>query len=341
MKVPSNAKKYLLGLQTWQLKHLAINTGISTGTNKAATVDNILRIFPNDSPSLGQNDGKREVYKSVDMGVKNLAYCVLQPSSHGKSQKERGSSAAFKILDWKRLDVLNEAIRNDELSTDMNDENQLLADDKTASLFTPAGLAPIATRLAEKLVKHTSPSHILIERQRFRSGRGAAVQEWTLRVNTLEAMLWASIETMRVGSDDEKTFPETVEMSPSKIAAYWNSKIGAGGNGLLIAETTGGDIVPRERMKSVKNADEETKRGMEKSEKISLVRSWFQNGELDVVDHLRPLVDAFMTLSRAKKSDGDMVITKKDDLADCVVQGVTFGLWMRYRNALNQLLSKV
>jgi len=335
MKAPSDAKKYLLGLQTWQLKHLAINTGISTGTNKAATVNNILRIFPNDSPSLGQNDWKSGVYKSVDMGVKNLAYCVLQPSSHDILRKKRGSKAAFTILDWKRLDVLNEAIRNDELSTDMNDN------DKTTSLFTPAGLAPIATRLAEKLVKHTSPSHILIERQRFRSGRGAAVQEWTLRVNTLEAMLWASIETMRVGSDDEKTFPETVEMSPSKIAAYWNSKIGAGENGLLIAETTGEEIVPRVKIKSVKNADEETKRGMEKSEKISLVRSWFQNGELDVVDHLRPLVDAFMMLSRAKKSDGDMVITKKDDLADCVVQGVTFGLWMRYRNALNQLLSKV
>lgn len=327
---------YLTGLQVWQLKHLAINTGITPGTNKAATAANLL------TGSHVQADGNRQntIYKSVDMGVKNLAFSVIEPGFPN-------SAFMFRLLDWQRLNVLTAdkaamTAVEEESETDTEDTTTEDTDSTATTLtFNPASLAPAAARLARRLATEHQPTTILIERQRFRSGRGAAVQEWTLRVNSLEAMLWASLETMRTHSPagSGAIFPTTIEMSPQRIAAFWNAR----GKDWSLTDEGLDALLPPETSQSKKRAVDAAdgaavKRGMEKAEKIALVKTWLEHGDVDVKAEVQPLANAFMHAGRASKAQGDLVIGKKDDLADCVVQGVTFGLWQRNRELLRQHL---
>ncbi|GAM82927.1 hypothetical protein ANO11243_009130 [Dothideomycetidae sp. 11243] len=329
--------QYLSSLQSWQLKHLCTNLGISAGPKKSTTAAALVA-------ALGQYARHTEQprIKSVDMGVKNLAYCMLRP-------RERATDGAqFRVYDWRRINVLTgesttaqAEVDDEKITTDGDGAEEAPA---LTNLYSPANLAPVAARLAGRLASDMDPSHIVIERQRFRSMGGSSVQEWTLRVNSLEAMLWASLQTLRditTQSTPATAFPQTVEMNPARIAAYWNTRA----SDWSLNEANGNEIIPeasdkQPQRKGVDDSDVATKRGMEKSEKISLIRHWLETGAIDVDDALQPLADAFMIVGRARKTDGDLVIGKKDDLADCVVQGVTFSLWSRNRQLLAQRLDQ-
>ncbi|KAF2223395.1 mitochondrial resolvase Ydc2 [Elsinoe ampelina] len=329
------AVKHLTSLRSWQLKHVARNTGITTSGKKSDTANDLVCAL--------SNIGSHSVYKSVDMGVKNLAVCVVRPNIDGLTRK---SSAHFTLHHWERSDILT-------TGTQGADEEQRTGgdDDPPVSMpgaYSPSNLAPHAARMAYQLKTDHKPSHILIERQRFRSMGGAAVQEWTLRVNSLEAMLWASIETMKQGELRRQTnmklaqtfFPEVIEMSPARIAAFWNGR----GSDWSLEEEGVEQLIPEDSKNPKKQAvelEDRAKRGMEKSEKISLVKNWLQTGSVDVVAPLQSLANAFMQTGRARKVDGDVVVSKKDDLADCVVQGVTWGLVERNRRTLHKYLSSV
>lgn len=329
---------YLTSLQVSQLKHIAVNTGLSTGPNKAVTAESLYAgLYNNKHHGLT----RKTIYKSVDMGVKNLAFSVIEPPGVG-------SSTSHRLLDWQRLNVLtaDKASLEDATSTveqETEPDDADVTSSATTSLFNPSNLAPAAARLANRLANDLKPTTILIERQRYRSGRGAAVQEWTLRVNSLEAMLWASLETMRVhrlASPVDTFFPLVVEMSPQRIAAFWNAR----GKDWSLMSDEPDYLVSVDGHKAKKkstDADEGAKRGMEKAEKIALVRNWFENGDVDVKADIQPLANAFMQTGRARRAGGDLVVGKKDDLADCVVQGVTFGLWERNREVVRGHLDKM
>ncbi|KAH6620805.1 mitochondrial resolvase Ydc2 [Chaetomium sp. MPI-SDFR-AT-0129] len=62
----------------------------------------------------------------------------------------------------------------------------------TSTAFTPTTLASTTATLVQTVLLPLRPTHILIERQRFRTGGASAVLEWTVRVNQLEAMLHAA-----------------------------------------------------------------------------------------------------------------------------------------------------
>ncbi|PNS20013.1 hypothetical protein CAC42_1460 [Sphaceloma murrayae] len=327
------AQDHLIRLQGWQLKHLARNTGITPGRKKANTAFDLLARL--DTPN------GHELYKSVDMGVKNLAVCVVRP--HGSSKGP--SSAYFSLELWERSDILTG--RNTSAESEDSSDSTAAATESTTNAYSPRNLAPHAARVAFALRNDHDPSHILIERQRFRSMGGAAVQEWTLRVNSLEAMLWASLETLRQEQHRRQTpstpgrifFPEVIEMNPARIAAFWNAR----GSNWSLEEEDMDRLIPDASSATRKEADSEdpAKRGMEKSEKISLVRNWLQSGALDVKPALQPLASAFMQTGRAKKADGDIIISKKDDLADTCVQAVTWGLWQRNRQTLTEYLTEL
>lgn len=326
------ASEHLTALQAWQLKHLARNTGATPGAKKSSTAHDILSC-------LDATDSQG-TYKSVDMGVKNLAVCVVQSSQLNRSKT---TSAYFQLLHWERSDILTGSTTTAE-----PDDSLDLAGEQPEHIpnaYSPSNLAPHAARMAYRLATSHNPSHILIERQRFRSMGGAAVQEWTLRVNSLEAMLYASLETMKQDRDRKdiridqgsSACPEVVEMSPARIAAFWNGR----GNNWNLDEEGIEILIPDKSSnpaKQVSQLEEALKRGMEKSEKISLVRNWLHTGALDVQHSLQPLATAFMQTGRARKSDGDLIISKKDDLADCVVQGITYALWQRNRRTLHNYL---
>jgi len=83
--------------------------------------------------------------------------------------------------------------------------------------FSPAAVAAVALRLIEERFLPLKPTHILIERQRFRNSGSATVFEWTVRVNMLEAMLYAALEALRrSGRWDGVVVP----VPPKRVSTY-------------------------------------------------------------------------------------------------------------------------
>ena len=348
---------WLGSLQAWPLKRLAFLTGIrSTGTKneiRSLLEDSLIR------PRLPHANSR---ILSVDMGVKNLAFCLLDVRQTGWNS---GKSSPLCLSKWKRLDLSNRLMSGSASgvaakspSTTSEGDDPIVEDASSvapqADMYSPPQLSKVAYTLASEFVSH-KPDVILIERQRFRSGGAPAIQEWTVRVNMLESMLWACFETMRHerGSASGTSFPDVVPMGPRTIGSYW------------LAQAADADIAPADvsyhlggaRLEESTAAPSETKRSsLEKKDKIALVRSWLRpeskatafDAALDpVVSLFRPSVKSSVSkLPRKRKgktvesdisSNADDAVErvaksgKLDDLADCLVQGVTFALWEENR----------
>ena len=70
---------------------------------------------------------------------------------------------------------------------------------------------------------------IVVERQRYRSKSAASVFEWTIRANTVEAMVHANIQSRRHDWEVETVFPRRVAMyyfpTESKITKSMRMKL--------------------------------------------------------------------------------------------------------------------
>ena len=331
----------LLSLQSKQLKLLAMLTGRSGASTKSSIAENLDRgICAVDGVSV------RQRILSIDMGIKNLAYCVLEPDMNTKD------ISTYKIIDWKRLNLLAPTVpttaidvsQNDpevpdsdtEADLDTADTSSISLNQGTKNLFTPSKIAPLAFQLSQTLLRY-NPTTIVIERQRFRSGGGSAVQEWTLRVNMLEAMLWACFATTKSlpGQQKRDVDFDVKEMNPSRIAAFWLAQpymsggVDAVVKGDGLSETTGTEA-------------RTTSSVMDKKVKIRLVSSWIEEGVIVGSEEVSNVIDGFRnpsesTLPGRRKGDS---LGKKDDLADCLVQGVTAARWHRNTLALRDILDK-
>lgn len=191
---------------------------------------------------------------SIDMGIRNLAFCVLelgQMPTQGKSKSKTGEDLKpsldlhesmeklpwaldhVEVVAWKRLSLLralgdrpastsDDDVMSTEDSADDADDDHVsragstkdksskmrartqIADSKPPSTeeslkpdYSPLRVARLAHRLVKEVFLPFDVTHVLIERQRHRSGGGSAIQEWTVRVNMLESMLHATFETFR------------------------------------------------------------------------------------------------------------------------------------------------
>jgi len=349
---------WLGSLQAWPLKRLAFLTGIrSTGTK------NEIRSLLEGSlikPRLPHGNSR---ILSVDMGVKNLAFCLLEVRQTGWNS---GKPSPLHLSKWKRLDLSNRLMSDPASGVSVKAPSATSEGDEPAvedasapqaDMYSPPQLSKVAYTLASEFINH-KPDVILIERQRFRSGGAPAIQEWTVRVNMLESMLWACFETMRHerSSAARASFPDVIPMGPRTIGSYW------------LAQAADADIAPADvsyhlgeaRLEESKAAPSETKRSsLEKKDKIALVRSWLRpeskavavDAVLDpVVSLFRPPVKSSVPKSVKKRkgkdvesdvpSGNDDVVErvaksgKLDDLADCLVQGVTFALWEANRRGV-------
>ena len=346
----SKAIKCFTSLQAWQLKRFALLTGCAAGTTKASIADGLAQII-NQSQAVSRN----ERILSIDMGIKNLAFCLLEPyprmsksdlsSKSAKKSEAPADQKRFKIHAWQRLNILIPPSSTSDPGTLPDLDRSTVSDtdpDKIpANTFTPSQLAPLAVRLAQTFLSH-NPSTIIIERQRFRSSRGSAVQEWTLRVNTLEAMLWACFETLKSGHQhlhqhqrghilqQQDDFPLVKEVSPQRIASFWNAR-------KLGPELEPGPVVDIYAGIKSEEGSETLVRGMEKKEKIKLVTRWVGEGWIDGVEGMEEQMDVFAEAKGRRKTKGE---GKRDDLADCLVQGVTWALWEENRKILGDLVSE-
>jgi len=164
---------------------------------------------------------------SIDMGIKNLAYCHVEvgyPS--GDTMKP-----TIDIIKWDKLNLVpaTKDLRQHIPKPDPINEKTADADEEVDVYSLPV-LSQTAYRFIQNTVLNDSPDIILIERQRWRSASSPAIQQWTVRVNTLEAMLWAILETLRTQRLTNTSRPkievrkrdyEVQGVDPKRVGMYW------------------------------------------------------------------------------------------------------------------------
>ncbi|KAL8785360.1 MAG: hypothetical protein Q9213_003425 [Squamulea squamosa] len=236
---------------------------------------------------------------SIDMGIRNLAYCqiVLPPSWLQQNPNNIPSTMPVtpRLLHWSCIDVSKPA---DDIQASSN--TAPITESPAKESFSPSIYASHAhTFLATHILPH-SPTHILIERQRFRSMGGSAVQEWTLRVNMFEAMLYA---TLRTYSELGMWEGEVVPVLPSKVVKYWLD--GREDEMEMDTEKKGG----KRPSLSGKNS---------KMLRMGIVRDMVQNRRGVAMDAEAEETAGLVT----RRGSG-----KFDDLADCLLQGLAWVKW--------------
>ncbi|KAI5310030.1 hypothetical protein KEM55_001897, partial [Ascosphaera atra] len=203
------------------------------------------------------NGGGRVSLLSVDMGIRNLAFAHLVLDSNGADPIAHQTPV---LSAWNRLDIssLDAGEEKKELGIDTQfglegsetskprktrsrkkasdtpaeaeeeEEGKVEATSKKATAadpeknqFTPDVYARHAYSLVTSLVAKYQPTHFIIERQRFRSGGGSAVQEWTIRVGMFEAMLYAVLYALRQERGNSAIDIAVEGVDPKRVARYW------------------------------------------------------------------------------------------------------------------------
>lgn len=282
-----------------QLRHVAklVGANSSAGT-KTDLANSILSVVRQVKENEDDKPAKSQRILSIDMGVANLAYCTFERSRH--------QVASLPIVrEWNRVSLVHNAGSNS----------------KPATQFSAPNLAQTAVELVNDLVlsksKESQPFHVLIERQRWRTMGGPRVLEWTIRVNTLEAMLWAILTSV------QKQGPwrgQVHAIDPGRVSGWWLEN-------------------------SAKDGRKASKKYMAlKLAKVDLIRTWLKNN-LHVVGDSPDCEKILQALnlsaadqrkgSRAEKIENEHT-GKLDDLADCMLQGVTFLKWLKNREVIAQ-----
>ncbi|EPS44906.1 hypothetical protein H072_1101 [Dactylellina haptotyla CBS 200.50] len=237
---------------------------------------------------------------SLDMGIKNLALCLLKVSS---GDLESDIMVHPKILAWQKFsltDIAHDISLNRKSKDILYPEVIQLSDVD----FAAASLAPLATFFARQLVTIHKPTMIAIEKQRYRTMGSAAVQEWTIKVNKLEAMLHAALRVMQ--EEGFWKYGSTCSVCPQRMTNFWLNQ------NRLLPKSRAGKIT--------------------KSLKIQLVRGWLKDGQAVTFngndEGISKIVSDFTETTKRNKSNTS---DKLDDLADCLLQGLGLIEWERNR----------
>ncbi|KAL5342577.1 mitochondrial resolvase Ydc2 [Aspergillus crustosus] len=347
-------------------------------------------ILPRDGRERG-NEGMRIL--SIDMGIRNLAFaCLVVPGSLsaggprlGRAAKGRGGDEKVELTTWRRISLpLDRGFSVQEFGRYLDESlastsplSPLSSDDTNADKDLKIGPRPRKKNAEEKektekesfslqvyathahsiistLLARYNPTHVLIERQRFRSGGAAAVQEWTLRVGVFEGMIWAVLyslsqqkppppEVQGRGVENEKgrgkglgSGPRVIAIEPARVGRFWATS----------SDTNSGSEPGSEKKKKRKISSRENKKL-----KIDLVGSWLSDEAFSVGKSASEWVDGYVRKwkqssrtisgSRSKsKSKGEseaglVDVGKLDDLADCLVQGMT---WLEWEGMKGQIV---
>ena len=264
------------------------------------------------------------------MGIRNLAYCCLiLPQPGRRLATDIGNPV---IQDWTRIAISENSNKSKQAKDHVPNEATIevrqagkAKPSKVKEAFDPATYSQHAYDLVTTLLKDLKPTHILIERQRFRSMGGSAVQEWTLRVNMFEAMIYAVLKTF----SESGFWKGTVHpIAPSKVSNFWITNMqGAlkGGPGSKSAKT--------------------------KTAKIELVAEWLEDGgRFELKGAAAQLGETYLR-KRTRKGSKSSVEQKKlsgfqagavaqdsveklDDLADCLLQGMAWIKWEKNRRLI-------
>lgn len=316
-----------------QLSILARAVGVNSSGTKPILTSQLLNHLPKGSLSLkSSRDALAQPCRilSIDMGIRNLAYCCLILTHTGRrTATDIGSPV---VQDWTRIAIAEESTQSKPTkvmvprkATTKPERPGKVATSNAKEAFDPATYSQYAYNLVTTLLKDLRPTHILIERQRFRSMGGSAVQEWTLRVNMFEAMIYAVLKTLRESGFWEG---DVHPIAPSKVSSFWITyKQGAlkEGHGSKSAKT--------------------------KSAKIDLVTEWLEDGRrFQLEGAAAQLGKAYLRKKTGKDSKSSVKqkkliefearavtqdsVGKLDDLADCLLQAMAWIKWEENRRLI-------
>ncbi|KAI9879529.1 MAG: hypothetical protein M1830_008156 [Pleopsidium flavum] len=320
---------WLSSLKVAHLKNAAVATGINSSGTKGvlssrllAELQDVAYVY---SPKKGHARAREQRIISIDMGIRNLAYCVI--AVNGQKDRSTASVKAAKgrqepenlpmVERWTRIAVSNKAHASPVDATN----GPTLA--KVKEAFDPATYAKHAYTLVFDLLQTYQPTTVLIERQRYRSMGASAVQEWTLRVNMFEAMIHAVLETF---NREGRWKGDVHAVPPSKVGPFW----------------IGQEAKPDKKSASTKKRN--------KSVKIDLVGEWMRNDkEVQMQHQARSMGQAFLRKWKGGKrvvvdqkaipgavenQNFETDIGKLDDLADCLLQGIAWVKWQDNKRKL-------
>lgn len=161
------------------------------------------------------------------------------------------------------------------------------------------------------------------------------VQEWTLRVNMLESMLWAVLETLRNQSGSAWGFPTIHAVPPARVANFWTglSEVDLRPpSDFLLQNMNRGKLEPSWSARQ-KDSKSEAVVNMKKA-KVEVVKNWVAGRgdvKLEFAGEGDETAEVFRentrTPGRRKKDRNEAALGKLDDLADCLLQGVA---WLRW-----------
>ncbi|KAK4141149.1 mitochondrial resolvase Ydc2 [Dichotomopilus funicola] len=239
----------------------------------------------------------------------------------------------------------------------------------TSTAFTPTTLASTTATLVQTVLLPLRPTHILIERQRFRTGGASAVLEWTVRVNQLEAMLHAAFAMANFHAHATEIEIDMAEGGKGK-------RNGVDGGGKVVVESVtpkvvAGYLFPSAGAKDEDGLVEGKKRKKKatsgaaaaykllKKEKVNMLSEFLatenDGGGAGLVKadgkQAKEVVGLFLEAverkrvgkRRAKRKEGEEenyavedMVSKMDDLSDSVLQGMVWLQWQRNLEGLIQ-----
>jgi cruciform cutting endonuclease 1 len=292
---------------------------------------------------------------SIDMGIKNLAFC-----DSIVSYPEKGSlNASMKVMRWEKINLVPDTTMTN--SAPLKSSKTRLDADEDEGQYSLSVLSRTAYRLIKDTILTANPDIILIEKQRWRSGGGSAIQQWTVRVNTFEGMLWAILRTLSCEShlSGKKRNYQVCGVDPKRVGYYWLGQSAERLAGKMKASIVQSIQVDVEEDVSTKKKMSRTK--MEKKAKIALLRSWLTatfastsptsrdtmpiisfTFDAQAEETLRALVSPSMSGRIRKKSKDsakertnaakamdipETELKKLDDITDCFLQAAAWISW--------------
>ncbi|ERF75475.1 hypothetical protein EPUS_07007 [Endocarpon pusillum Z07020] len=330
-----NGMEWLGQLRASQLHQLAVALGCACSGSKKVIVDGICQTLSpapsgdcrafNRSSSTSRHPRRQLSIVSIDMGIQNLAYAnllVRQASDRFSQNLPSVGTTNLPVLKaWERLNVF---------PGDSHDNSMK----KSAKLggYLPSRYADAAYYFISDILVKYDPTHILIEQQRFRSGGGSAVAEWTLRVGVFEGMLHAILQTLQKERKDETKLEAIVSISPARTARFWLE-----GSQRLTSQIVPSKITGREGKqakvdivaKSFLDGESrmvEIGKGQAKATETTFMEKWYATSMVakELQRHKRTTrSESAATTPKTQKQP------KLDDLADCLLQALA---WLKWQN---------
>jgi cruciform cutting endonuclease 1 len=269
---PVSLTSALEKLKLLQLKQLSRNCGLSISGTKPSLVSALVHAVHDKANNKPFETPTRLL--SVDLGLRNIAFCQFKLDSvHGAPQIEKWELVGLEGLE----------------------ENRSL-------------MQPVFASMALHLVKsaflkgNITPDVILIEQQRIRSGGSSSVCEHIAKINILEGMIHAILQTYM----EERSLDIRLESVPAKgVMKYW--------------------IRDREKLEQMSTG---RRYQLTKKAKVTMAETLLlsPNGSSFT---LAPEVNPFDSESSLK--------VKRDDLCDSLLQGLGWIIWQRNLHQLGHV----